>query len=101
MPSQEESPRGDRRGDCFAKSDDRKGSDMPRKTTEAAATTKTKKSVVRASSKKTAATKKTTESPVVLTWEHVAERAYYIHLETGHEDPTENWLRAEQELATV
>ena len=51
---------------------------MPRKTTEAAATTKTKKSVVRR------AAKKTTES-VVLTWERVAERAYYIHLETGHE----------------
>ena len=68
---------------------------MPRKTTEAAATTKTKKSVVRRAS-----TKKTTETPVVLTWEHVAERAYYIHLEAGG-DPNENWLRAEQELATA
>jgi hypothetical protein len=68
---------------------------MPRKTTEAAATTKTKKSVVRR-----ATTKKTTETPVVLTWEHVAERAYYIHLEAGG-DPNENWLRAEHELATA
>ena len=67
---------------------------MPRKTTEAAATTKTKKSVVRR------AVKKTTE-PAVLAWEHVAERAYYIHLETGRDDPTENWLRAELELATA
>jgi hypothetical protein len=78
----------------FSKSDDRKGSEMPRKTTEAAATTKTKKSVVRR------AAKKTTETPAVLTWEHVADRAYYIHLETGG-DPTENWLRAEHELATA
>jgi hypothetical protein len=36
----------------------------------------------------------------VLTWEHVAERAYYIHLEEGG-DPTENWLRAERELVAV
>ena len=49
---------------------------MPRKTTEAAAT-KTKKSVVRRAS-----TKKTTEAaPAVLTWENIAERAYYISLE--------------------
>ena len=37
----------------------------------------------------------------MLAWEHVAERAYYIHLETGHDDPTENWLRAEHELAAA
>jgi hypothetical protein len=36
----------------------------------------------------------------VLTWEHVATRAYYIHLEEGG-DPTENWLRAEHELVAV
>ena len=30
----------------------------------------------------------------------VATRAYYIHLEGGH-DPFENWLRAEAELATA
>ncbi len=65
---------------------------MPRKTTEAAATTKSpaKKTVTRR-------TKKTAEEPVVLTWEHVATRAYYIHLEAGG-DPFENWLRAEREL---
>ena len=66
---------------------------MPRKTTEAAATTKSpaKKTVTRR------ITKKKTEEPIVLTWEHVAERAYYIHLEAGG-DPLENWLRAEREL---
>jgi hypothetical protein len=51
---------------------------MPRKTTEAAATTKSpaKKTVTRR-------TKKTAEEPIVLTWEHVATRAYYMHLEAG------------------
>jgi hypothetical protein len=68
---------------------------MPRKATEAAATTKTaaKKATT------TRRTKKATE-PIVLSWEHVAERAYYIHLEEGG-DPTANWLRAEQELVAV
>jgi DUF2934 family protein len=63
---------------------------MPRKTAEAAATTKTpaKKTVTRR-------IKKT--EPIVLSWEHVATRAYYIHLEAGG-DPLENWLRAEREL---
>ena len=32
--------------------------------------------------------------------EHVAVRAYYLHLEGGH-DPFENWLRAESELVAV
>jgi hypothetical protein len=64
---------------------------MPRKTTaEAAATTKpaAKKTLTRR-------TKKT--EPIVLSWEHIAERAYYIHLDEGGE-PVQNWLRAEQEL---
>jgi Protein of unknown function (DUF2934) len=65
---------------------------MPKKATEAAA----------ASTKKPAAKKTTTRrarktTPVVLQWEYVATRAYYIHLEEGG-DPTENWLRAEREL---
>ena len=65
---------------------------MPRKATEAAATKKTaaKKTITRR-------TKKATE-PIVLTWEDIATRAYYIHLEEGG-DPTENWIRAERELA--
>ncbi len=33
-------------------------------------------------------------------YEDIATRAYYIHLEGGH-DPFENWLRAETELTTV
>jgi hypothetical protein len=63
---------------------------MPRKTAEAAATTKpaAKKTVTRR-------TKKT--EPIVLNWEHIAERAYYIHLDEGG-DEVANWLRAEQEL---
>jgi hypothetical protein len=65
---------------------------MPRKATEAAATKKT-------AAKKTSTrrTKKATE-PIVLTWEDVATRAYYIHLEEGG-DARENWMRAERELA--
>jgi hypothetical protein len=69
---------------------------MPRKATEAAATKKpaARRSVTRRT-KKTEATES-----IVLTWEHVATRAYYIHLEEGG-DPTENWLRAERELAVA
>ncbi len=65
---------------------------MPRKATEAAAKAKT-------AAKKTATrrTKKASE-PIVLTWEDVATRAYYIHLEEGG-DAHENWIRAERELA--
>ena len=69
---------------------------MPRKATEAAAPKKTaaKRTVTRRT-KKTEATE-----PIVLKWEHVATRAYYIHLEAGG-DPIENWLRAEQELVAA
>jgi DUF2934 family protein len=69
---------------------------MPRKATEAAATTKTaaRRSVTRRTTKTP-----TTELPV-LTWEHVATRAYFIHLEDGG-DPLENWLRAERELVAA
>ena len=35
-----------------------------------------------------------------ITHEDIATRAYYLHLEGGH-DPFENWLRAEQELVTL
>jgi hypothetical protein len=65
---------------------------MPKKATEAAATTK------KPAAKKTTTTRRTRKTtPVVLHREHVATRAYYIHLEEGG-DPTENWLRAEREL---
>ncbi len=69
---------------------------MPRKATEAAATTKpaAKKTTTRRT-KKTEATE-----PIVLTWEHVATRAYYIHLEEGGE-AHENWLRAEREFVVA
>jgi len=68
---------------------------MPRKTTEAAATTKP-------AAKRSAPRRKKTEAsePIVLIWEHVAERAYYIHLDEGG-DAVENWLRAERELVAV
>jgi hypothetical protein len=64
---------------------------MARKT-EAAAKPVAKKPAVRRRTKK--------DTPVELTWDHVATRAYYIHLEAGG-DPTENWLRAERELVTA
>jgi hypothetical protein len=32
-----------------------------------------------------------------VTEEHIAMRAYFLHLEGGH-DPLDNWLRAEREL---
>jgi hypothetical protein len=32
-----------------------------------------------------------------ITHDHIATRAYYLHLEGGS-DPHENWLRAEREL---
>jgi hypothetical protein len=66
---------------------------MPRRATEAAATTKpaAKRTVTRRTKKVEA------REPIVLVREHVARRAYYIHLEEGG-DPVENWLRAEREL---
>jgi hypothetical protein len=33
-----------------------------------------------------------------VTHDEIAMRAYYLHLEGGH-DPLENWVRAERELA--
>jgi hypothetical protein len=68
---------------------------MPRKATEAAATKKpaaTKRTVTRRTKK--------ADEPIVLTWEHVATRAYYISLDEGG-DPVENWLRAERELVAA
>lgn len=62
---------------------------MPKKATEAAATKPTAKRTATRRTKKT--------EPIVLTWDEIATRAYYIHLESGG-DPTENWLRAEREL---
>ena len=66
---------------------------MPRKATEAAATKKpaARRTVTRRTTKVEAT------EPIVLKWDHVATRAYYIHLEQGG-DALENWLRAEREL---
>ena len=43
------------------------------------------------------ATRRTTRKKVEVTHEHIATRAYFIHLEEGG-DPRTNWLRAESEL---
>ena len=52
-------------------------------------------------SKAPAARKRTVRrKPSAVSHEAVATRAYYLHLEGGH-DPFENWLRAERELATA
>lgn len=39
-------------------------------------------------------------SAAIVSYEHIATRAYYLHLAGGH-DPLENWLRAEAELVTA
>lgn len=72
---------------------------MPRKPTEAAETTKAMESKTSAKKTVTRRTKKAVD-PVAPVWEHVATRAYYIHLDEGG-DAIENWLRAERELTTV
>jgi len=64
---------------------------MPKKATEAAATAR-KPATRKTSTRRTK--KADTTAP---DWEHVATRAYYIHLAEGG-DATENWLRAEREL---
>ena len=48
------------------------------------------------------ATKRTTtrKKKVEITQEHIATRAYFIHLEEGG-DAYENWLRAERELVAA
>ena len=47
------------------------------------------------------ATKRTTrKKPADVTHEHIATRAYYIHLEEGG-DSYANWLRAESELVSA
>ena len=49
---------------------------------------------------RTPATKRTTtrKKKVEITHEHIARRAYFIHLQEGGDAQT-NWLRAESELA--
>ena len=50
--------------------------------------------------RKPAAKRATQKKTVEITQEHIATRAYFIHLEEGG-DPQSNWLRAEQELVAV
>ncbi len=50
---------------------------------------------------KPAARKRTTRAKKTeLTHDRIAERAYFLHLESGA-DPLDDWLRAERELATA
>ena len=52
----------------------------------------------KASARKPAAKRTTTRrKKVEVTHEHIATRAYFVHLEEGG-DPQSNWLRAEHEL---
>ena len=55
--------------------------------------TKPTKTTTRKPATRRTTRKKTTD----VTHEHIATRAYYIHLEEGG-DPHANWLRAEREL---
>lgn len=50
--------------------------------------------------RKPAIRRKKAAPAVTLSYEDIATRAYFIHLEGGN-DPFENWLRAEHELAAV
>jgi hypothetical protein len=52
------------------------------------------------SAHKPAGRRKRVEPTIIVSQKDIAARAYYIHLEAGH-DPFENWLRAEAELATA
>ena len=49
---------------------------------------------------KPAARRAPRKKKVEITHEHIATRAYFIHLQEGG-DPQSNWLRAEQELVAV
>jgi hypothetical protein len=66
---------------------------MPAKRTES----KTSKAPA---ARKPAIRRKKAAPEITVSYEDIATRAYYIHLEGGS-DPFENWVRAEQELATV
>jgi hypothetical protein len=63
---------------------------MPAKRTES----KTSKAPA---ARKPAIRRKKAAPAIVVSQEDIATRAYFIHLEGGH-DPFENWLRAEREL---
>ena len=64
---------------------------MPAKRTE------TKTSKAPAARKPAIRRKKAAPEAVTVSYEDIATRAYFIHLEGGH-DPFDNWIRAEREL---
>jgi hypothetical protein len=53
--------------------------------------------VTKTTTRKPAVKRTTRKKKVEITHEHIAMRAYFIHLEEGG-DPQTNWLRAEEEL---
>ena len=67
---------------------------MPAKRTES------KTSKAPAARKPAIRRKKAAPEAVTVSYEDIATRAYYLHLEGGH-DPLENWVRAERELVTA
>lgn len=66
----------------------------------AAKRTESKTSKAPAARKPSIRRKRTAATTMTASFEDIATRAYFIHLEGGH-DPFENWLRAEQELTAV
>jgi hypothetical protein len=66
---------------------------MPAKRTES----KTSKAPA---AKKPAIRRRKAAPAITVSYEDIATRAYFIHLDGGH-DPLENWLRAEQELVAT
>jgi hypothetical protein len=67
---------------------------MPAKRTES------KTSKAPAAKKPAIRRKKAAPAITPVSYEDIATRAYFIHLEGGH-DPFENWLRAEKELVAT
>jgi hypothetical protein len=53
--------------------------------------------VTKTTTRKPATKRAPRKTKIEVTQEHIATRAYYIHLEEGG-DPQTNWLRAEREL---
>ena len=66
---------------------------MPAKRTES----KTSKAPA---AKKPAIRRRKAAPAITVSQDDIATRAYYMHLDGGH-DPIENWLRAEQELVAT
>ena len=87
-----EESRGDKPKEVASNMRRPKGAEMPKKATRAAATEAGCTEDDHATTKKT--------ETIELDREHVATRAYYIHLAEGG-DTTENWLRAERELVAA